>query len=134
MRTFDAQQLAAMKPQFIAYLETDWCPCRDFAADNPTDPYWLEAEHHLPDGSPCNCYGRDEFDDVELATIDDDAVVIHYHGRTLTLPANRDAGPDATAYDEFLAVESFITQGDTRWIGDDCDYYGAIVHWLDSLR
>lgn len=142
MKTLTIDQLAEMKPQFIDWLETHWCCCKadriEMAARGQyavpfDDETWTNAEHHLTDGHPCNCYGRDEFDDVELATIDDNAAIIYYHGRTLTLLANRDAGPDATPYEEFLAGEPFITCGDTQWIGDDCDYYGPIVHWLASL-
>lgn len=90
--TYNNEQLAAMKPAFIAWLN-DNCPC---------------------DG-PCECYGRHEYDDVHLATIDEDAVIIHYGDRTLTLEHDG---------------EPFITSGALTWTGDDCDYYGNIVCWL----
>lgn len=147
-REFDINQLTAMKPQFLAWLEAHWCTCPDDRIENAAtthypipvdDESWLNATHHRSDGHPCVCYGPTEYDDVHLATIDDEAVVIHYHERTLTLPFDDDDFPPDECDDALplfnrrLGGEPFITHGDLQWVGDDCDYYGPIVRWLASL-
>jgi hypothetical protein len=148
MLTFTVEQLTAMKPQFIDWLETDWCTCiadraEDFADPptyDPTNTYWLDCDQKRRDGHPCHCYGRHEYDEVYLAEISDKAIVIYYGERTLTLPFDDDDSPPADCNDSLpllnrrLGGEPFITCDDLQWVGDDVDYYGPIIHWLAELH
>lgn len=142
--TYDVNQLADMKSQFIAWLEEHWCECvkqkRDDLATDPDDDYWDDdgCEKRV-DGHSCHCYGRDEYDEVLAAVHDDDAgIVICYGDRTLNLPFNKQPLPDNNdclpLFNRVVAGELFIECDDMTWVGDDVDYYGPIVYFIQSLH
>lgn len=113
-KTYNIHDLAAMKTQFTAWAH-DNCPCDTLALDDDMSDYIH------PSGHRCMCYGHEHYDNVHLATIDDEKIVIHYGDRMLTAMLN-DAG------------ETFITCGNTTWLGDDCDYYGDIIMFLADIN
>lgn len=127
-RTYNKHELAAMKPQFIDWLEDHWCDCREQMAEDlahdPEDDYWDPTTCETRrDGHPCNCYGRQEYDDVFEATVDDDtAIVVYYDDRTVT--------KDFTGKFRNL----FITCDDFSWSGDDVDYYAPVIYFLAFIN
>ena len=116
-REYDIHQLAELKSRFTAWAH-DTCGCRDF-----DDEFWecYDDAYIHPDGHKCMCYGHEHYDDVFTAIINDEAIVIHYNDRTLTMNFDDPANP-------------FITCGALEWVGDDEDYYGDIISFLAHIN
>ena len=138
MITYTMAELTQMKPAFIKWLETSWCECIESTKKWPD--FCDDTNDTRHDGHPCCCYGRHEYDEIFEATVDDTAIVIHYGPRTLTLPFDDDDHPPADYNDTLplfnrrMAGEPYITHDDTQWVGDDVDYYGPCIYFIQHIH
>lgn len=136
--TFDVNQLADMKKHFIEWLDTTWCTCNALRKDHPDAFDDDETYHTKPDGHPCMCYGRDEYDEIDAAIVDDDVgVVICYGDRSLNMMYDDSMIPvndNLPLFNRPRAGELFIECDEMTWVGDDVDYYGPCLYFIEHMH
>jgi hypothetical protein len=146
MISYDRKQLIELKPGFLKWHREHWCDCGPQCVDDCADPE--EAKEFCDPPNDCCCYGRDEYDDVWKAVVDDTSIRIYYaheanpeadHQRQLILPFDDAEHPPHECNDGLplfnrrLAGSPYIKSGDLEWVGDDVDYMGPIIYYIQHL-
>lgn len=134
---YNRDQLIELKPNFLRWLDESWCDCKSMFAKDP--------EYAADCDNECQCYGRDEYDEVWKFVMDDDSARIYYaheadptadHQRQLIMPWEdadhppHECNDGLPLFNRRLDGEPYIKSGDLEWVGDDCDYMGPILDWL----